>query len=228
MKNKTITTTDIAIDNPPSIVVNGHTINVTNPNEAYPFSITHKRTAVTTKFPTLKDARRWARLNNAVWPVKLDLQVGTEILVDGLRWAGITEITDDGFMVCDQDGAEFEITEARITTTYWSMKALSTIIGLIFIALAVPCIHWGITVHDTASGLAVLTGAFLLVYGAKMIYLIWRRKWSWNSYILSFHWHYLHWRLAAFIGAVKILTHSDVLDLLVPSISPCLAVNCFT
>jgi hypothetical protein len=50
--------------------------------------------------------------------VKLDLQVGTEILVDGLRWAVITEITDDGLMVCDQDGAEFEITEARVTATY--------------------------------------------------------------------------------------------------------------
>jgi len=40
------------------------------------------------------------------------LQVGTEILVDELRWTSITEITDDGYMVCDQDGAEFEITEA--------------------------------------------------------------------------------------------------------------------
>ena len=46
------------------------------------------------------------------------LQVGTEILVDELRWTSITEITDDGYMVCDQDGAEFEITEARITTIY--------------------------------------------------------------------------------------------------------------
>jgi len=46
------------------------------------------------------------------------LSIGSEILVDGIYWASVTDITDDGYMVCDQDGDEFEITPARITTTY--------------------------------------------------------------------------------------------------------------
>lgn len=56
------------------------------------------------------------------------------------------------------------------------MKALSIFIGLIFIFLALPCIHWGITVHDTASGLSVIVGLFLAFFGAKLIYLVCKRK----------------------------------------------------
>jgi len=56
------------------------------------------------------------------------------------------------------------------------MKALSIFVGLVFIFLAFPCIHWGITVHDTASGLSVIVGLFLAGFGAKLIYLATKGK----------------------------------------------------
>jgi hypothetical protein len=46
------------------------------------------------------------------------IKIGTELLVDGCRWVNVTDITEDGFMVCDQDGDEFEITMARVTEIY--------------------------------------------------------------------------------------------------------------
>ena len=50
------------------VVVNGHTIKpVVHPTIAtFKFAITHKRTGVTTHFPTLKNARHWARGHSAL------------------------------------------------------------------------------------------------------------------------------------------------------------------
>lgn len=54
--------------------------------------------------------------------------------------------------------------------------ALTIIIALIFIFLGVVCIHWGITVHDTVSGLSVAIGGFLIFFAIKMGYLACRRS----------------------------------------------------
>jgi hypothetical protein len=46
--------------------------------------------------------------------------------------------------------------------------ALDVIIVLVFLFLGIVSIHWGLTVKDTASGMAVLSGGFLVFYAIKM------------------------------------------------------------
>lgn len=44
-----------------------------------------------------------------------EIKIGSEVLVDGWRWAVVEEITSDStFFVVDQDGAEMEVPASRI------------------------------------------------------------------------------------------------------------------
>jgi len=45
---------------------------------------------------------------------------------------------------------------------------------LIFLFLGGTSIYWGLTVKDTASGMAVLSGGFLVFFGLKMGWRFWR------------------------------------------------------
>ena len=50
--------------------------------------------------------------------MKKKIEIGTELIIDGCIWVSVVGITEDGFMVCDQEGEEREITGARITNIY--------------------------------------------------------------------------------------------------------------
>jgi hypothetical protein len=47
-----------------------------------------------------------------------DIKEGTELLIDGGRLVVVVGFTDGGLWVSDEDGFDFEITEARITNIY--------------------------------------------------------------------------------------------------------------
>ena len=43
-----------------------------------------------------------------------EIAVGMEVMVDGIQWAIIEEVTENGFFVVDQDGGEMEVSASRI------------------------------------------------------------------------------------------------------------------
>ena len=42
------------------------------------------------------------------------INVGDEVMVDGVQWAVVEEVTEGGFFVVDQDGGEIEVSTSRV------------------------------------------------------------------------------------------------------------------